>query len=354
MPGTASVQLPDLLGMSRVFELRTNRHCHAVTSASENWFLTQQNILTDAEKTALRSLKIGLWASVCFPTCDPPQLRLATDFLTALVTCNSRLARAQTLRDCGWEEETSLAQNNLFRDLMPKLTSALPSESSRKRFNKHAEAFRAAQMQVLSRRQNNTLPSVEAYVDLRQDLSGLPMMFNLVEMAEGLTMNLDDRQWYDLHRSAIDVIALSTDIFAYNNDLQIENKFNIIPIFADNGVSVQGAINCSFSLIRESFQKFLTAEAALTVEQPVQGETTSPSGKWTWNPLRRRQPSNSDSPSEQVAPLSSSDSMLYLRGLKDCIVGTLNWSYETELYFGTKGDEIRQFGWVFLRAKEQE
>lgn len=103
-----------------------------------------------------------------------------------------------------------ITPHNSFASLMPKLTSALPSESSRKRFNKHAEAFRAAQMQVLSRRQNNTLPSVEAYVDLRQDLSGLPMVFNLIEMAEGLTMNLDDRRWYDLHRSAIDVIALST------------------------------------------------------------------------------------------------------------------------------------------------
>ncbi|KAJ7725206.1 isoprenoid synthase domain-containing protein [Mycena metata] len=356
MPGTASVQLPDLLGLSRAFELRTNRHCHTVTSASETWFLSQQNILTDAEKTALRSLKIGLWASVCFPTCDPPQLRLATDFLTALVTCNSRLARARTLGDCGWaEEETSLAQNNLFRDLMPKLTPAMPSESSRKRFTTSAEAFRAAQMQVLSHRQNNTLPSVEAYVDLRRDLSGLPMVFNLLEMAEGLKLSLDDQRWDDLHRSAIDVIALSTDIFAFNNDLQADNKFNIISIFqADKGVSVQGAINFTFALIRESFQKFLAAESAFTAEQPVEGETTPASAKWTWNPLSRRQPSNSDPPPEQVSPPLSSDSTLYLRGLKDCIVGTLNWSYETELYFGAKGDEVRQFGWVFLKTKEQE
>ncbi|KAJ6558299.1 hypothetical protein B0H19DRAFT_1150717 [Mycena capillaripes] len=95
MPSASSVQLPDLLSLSRSLNLRTNRHCQAVTAASENWFMTQ-NILEEDERVALPSMKIGLWASVCFPTCDPPQLRLATDFLTALVICNSRVARALT------------------------------------------------------------------------------------------------------------------------------------------------------------------------------------------------------------------------------------------------------------------
>jgi len=38
----------------------------------------------------------------------------------------------------------------------------------------------------------------------------------------------------------------------------------------------------------------------------------------------------------------------YARALIDMIVGTIHWGYETELYFGQKGDEVRSFGWVFL------
>lgn len=38
----------------------------------------------------------------------------------------------------------------------------------------------------------------------------------------------------------------------------------------------------------------------------------------------------------------------YLRAMKDYIVGSIHWGYETELYFGQKGDEVRSFGWVFL------
>ncbi|KAJ7841838.1 isoprenoid synthase domain-containing protein [Mycena leptocephala] len=276
-PRTPSVQLPDLLGLSRAFDLRTNRHCHAVSSASEKWFMAQQNILNDEEKAALRSMKIGLWASVCFPTCDPPQLRVATDFLTALVACTSRLAQAQSLRDCGWYEEQS--SDNL------------------ERLNRSSEAFRDAQTQILSHHRSNTIPGLDAYIELRRLVSGMPMVLDLIEMAEGLKIASDDQRWDRLKCYAADIIALSTDVCAYNNDQFVDNKFNIVSIVReDKGLSVQGALNYSYSLIEQAFQNFLAAESTLGSLTP--------------------------------------DSKLYLRGLKDCIVGTLNWCYETELYLG--------------------
>ncbi|KAF7335541.1 hypothetical protein MVEN_02208000 [Mycena venus] len=351
MSASTSVQLPDLLGLGREFELCTNRHSHTVTSASEKSFITEENGLSDTEKAGLRSMKIGLWASACFPTCDPPQLRLATDFLTALVVCNCRSARARSLRDCGWMDEqpagnlSCLAGNDLFRDFIHKVASAMPS---REKFNNSAEAFRIAQKQVISHRQGNTLPTIDAYVDLRRDLSGIQMVFDLIEMVEGLKVPSDDAAWDVLKTSAADVIALSTDIFAYNNDQFIGNQFNIVSILqVHKGLSVQAAIKYSFSLVDQSFQKFLSAESTLLSQESAPGQSAS-TGTWTWNPLNRKQASET---TPAHVPLTS-DSTLYLRGLKDCIVGTLNWSYETELYFGSKGDEVRQFGWVFLKDKE--
>ncbi|KAJ7102893.1 isoprenoid synthase domain-containing protein [Mycena epipterygia] len=344
MPATPSVQLPDFLSLSRAFDLRINRHCFAVTSASEQWFTTQQNVLNEDEWAGLRSMKIGLWAACVFPTCDSPQLRLATDFLTALVTCNARLARAQTLRDCGWTEERSpdslgCLSENLF---MPKIASVMPSELWREKFCRSCEAFRAAQMQMFAHCQNNTLPGVDAYVELRRDLSGMPMVFDLIQMVEGLNLTVGDDTWDSLNRFAADIVALSTDIFSYNNDQFIDNNFNIVSIIrADGGVSVQAAISTAFALVEQSFQNFLATESALFLDQDSAGPSV-----WLWNPLSRARP-----PAQPALP---ADSKAYLRGLKDCIVRTLNWSYETELYFGSKGDEVRQFGWVFLRVKERE
>lgn len=90
MPLSQSFQLPDLLGIISPLELRTNRFCRFVTDASEKWFVEETNCLSQAELSYLRSTKFGLLAALCFPTCDAPQLRLLTDFLTMLFYSNIR------------------------------------------------------------------------------------------------------------------------------------------------------------------------------------------------------------------------------------------------------------------------
>ena len=84
MPLSHSFQIPDLLGTISPLELRTNRFCRFATDTSEKWFFEQTNCLSPTELSYLRSTKFGLLAALCFPTCDAPQLRLLTDFLTIL------------------------------------------------------------------------------------------------------------------------------------------------------------------------------------------------------------------------------------------------------------------------------
>ena len=90
MPLSHSFQLPDLLGIISCLELRTNRFCPFATDTSENWFSKETNCISPAELSYLRSTKLGLLAALCFPTCDAPQLRLLTDFLTMLFYSNFR------------------------------------------------------------------------------------------------------------------------------------------------------------------------------------------------------------------------------------------------------------------------
>ncbi|KAJ2921877.1 hypothetical protein H1R20_g15215, partial [Candolleomyces eurysporus] len=42
----------------------------------------------------------------------------------------------------------------------------------------------------------------------------------------------------------------------------------------------------------------------------------------------------------------------YIQALKDYIVGSIHWGYETELYFGQKGNKVHSFGWVFLACSD--
>ena len=90
MKPSHSFQLPDLLGIISRLELRTNQFCPFATDTSEKWFFEETNFISPAELSYLRSTKLGLLAALCFPTCDAPQLRLLTDFLTILFYSNIR------------------------------------------------------------------------------------------------------------------------------------------------------------------------------------------------------------------------------------------------------------------------
>lgn len=123
-----SYQLPDLLNLVQPFELRTNKSCRSATTASEAWLLGLKtaelnDVLTSPESTTLRPAKAGLLAALCFPACDPPQLRFFTDFLSILIISAERLKRARSLEESGWHEGDNdtedgvklLGRHNLFQ-----------------------------------------------------------------------------------------------------------------------------------------------------------------------------------------------------------------------------------------------
>lgn len=107
---SASFQIPDLLNFCRSFDLRANCHCRAATIASEKWLSSDglsNAFLASEECKTLQSTKIGLLASLCFPTCDAPQLRLITDFFSLLFCSHARVLRSRLGHDSGWSDNAS-------------------------------------------------------------------------------------------------------------------------------------------------------------------------------------------------------------------------------------------------------
>ena len=100
---SASYQLPDVLEGCRSLTLRTNHHCRSVTEASLKWLDTVPGISKD-DLEYVNSAKFGLLASLCFPTCDAPQLQMVTDFWTLFSVTNRRALRNS---QPGWSENSS-------------------------------------------------------------------------------------------------------------------------------------------------------------------------------------------------------------------------------------------------------
>jgi hypothetical protein len=109
-PSSTSIQLPDLPTLTRAFELRANKACRSVTLTSEARFLKPKPIsgsesditLSNSERAIVPTAKIGLLCGLCFPTCDPPQLRFLTDFMTVLTFAHQRLVLARNFAESGW------------------------------------------------------------------------------------------------------------------------------------------------------------------------------------------------------------------------------------------------------------
>jgi hypothetical protein len=112
---------------------------------------------------------------------------------------------------------------------------------------------------------------------------------------------------------------------------------------AEKKFSAQGAMNAAFARICDTFDAFLAAEASISM---AESPTQTPTRSWLWV--------RADPPPPATRDITSPNAnlTLFVRGLKDCIVGTLNWSYESAVYFGSKGDEVRQFGSIFLRTRD--
>ena len=123
-----------------------------------------------------------------------------------------------------------------------------------------------------------------------------------------------------------------------------------------NHLSIQGAMNLAGSMIKDAFSSFCTLEDELIESlQPSQSILTSLSSLFEWKTKTKGSgPSYSNPTDPAKVDARLEDVKRYFQALKDCIAGSMHWVYETELFFGKKGGEVRSFGWVFAHMKYME
>jgi hypothetical protein len=129
----------------------------------------------------------------------------------------------------------------------------------------------------------------------------------------------------------------SQDVVSY----QRGNNANLVAVLmVHRSLSVQGAMNVCGQMIRGKFASFCD------LEQRILGLLVRPQG--TIAALCDFSRAWMGSPQNAVSQDQEAAVRRYIKALQDCIVGTVHWIYETELFFGKKGSEIRNFGWIFV------
>ncbi|KAI0668209.1 terpenoid synthase [Trametes maxima] len=284
------------------FDLRHNPHCRAVTLASEKWALSTPLFLDAEEEARLPSARLGLLAALCFPTCDASQLLAITKFLIVILHWMDR-------------PRSLYADEEIFDPIWAKYFRPTTRRDWQKRFQRHLAAFRLARALVAQDAAQGIVPDLESYIDNRRDGCGVKMLLDLIIYAGGLSI---PQHIYEhpvlrrLRQDAADIIAWSTDVAAYARRPHSSNMIAVL--MTERRYTAQAAAHFAGNLVKDTMTNFVTNETSLPDFGPERDE----------------------------------DVRIYVQGLRDCIVGTLHWLYETDRYFGETADDVRSSGWVFL------
>lgn len=116
-------------------------------------------------------------------------------------------------------------------------------------------------------------------------------------------------------------------------------------------LSIQGAVNLAGAMLKDAVTSFRTAESHLLKPEPYLASSLLPSPlAWILGTIYHAPEDQQD---EEKREKERKEVERYVRGLRSLIAGTVNWVYETEIYFGKKGEEVRTFGWVFLNSNSK-
>ncbi|PCH34836.1 terpenoid synthase [Wolfiporia cocos MD-104 SS10] len=298
------IKLPLLVSFCQSLELRTNRHCRAVADDCANW-VQRNRFLGEDELRALPGLQLGLFASLSYPTCDRTQLQNITYLLVVL----GHFVHASPIRN-------NTAADSAFDQLWACLIRST-SAVWQQRFQRHYQAFRGARALSATDNEQLVIPDLESYVALRRDSSGVKILLDLIEYSAGL--RIPDRIYaapmlQQLRTDVCNIISWSTDIASYVR--QHSDRHNLVVVLmAQRRLTAQGAVTAAGRLVKETIANFFANEASLLA---------------------------------QSFGHADADVRRYAQGLRDCIVGSTHWLYETDWFFGENAEDVRELGWVFL------
>ncbi|KAL0958542.1 hypothetical protein HGRIS_000683 [Hohenbuehelia grisea] len=312
-------QIPDFLSRCP-FELRISPHCRQASNTSDAWLCRGANLSAE-DARAVVGTKAGLLSAMCYPTVDSAQFRVCCDFVNLFFYFNVLLEDADVQ---GVAELADIVLNTihhpqyisdsyvatLVRDLWTRLQKTCPSSVQRRLAASIEEMFQAFEQQVYNRL-TNTYPDLESFISLRRETSACAPGFLLMEYAHSMRLPRDVIHHpilVHLTQLAVDLVSWSNDILSYNYDQARGSPHNIIAVvMLTKCLDIQHAINYVASLYRSTLDLFL---------HQLQGIP-----RWGGK--------------------IDADVETYVRGLQDWIIGSQQWCFETERYFGDDGDRVR-------------
>lgn len=323
--------LPDLINDCH-YPLRQNPHRDAVSRASDQWLIDVAQ-LVEHELKGYIEMDSGRFVAILYPDADAFHLRVCCDFMNWIFILDDRMEHGvvdvqETRESCisALRDPTNFDTEQLGAKMCKSFFSRFRETAGpgcTARFIHASELFFAAVAKQVDDRAKGNMYDLQSYIALRRDVVAVKLCFAIIEFAAGIDLP-DEVMSHPVVKALEDAtndhVAWTDDILSYNKEQSRgdEHWENVVAVLMhDQGLDLQGAMNYAGQMCKDAIRCFEFNRAIL----PSWGEEVD----------------------KQVA--------IYVEGLQNWMIGSLNWHFDSARYFGKHGHAVKRDRIVKLLPK---
>ncbi|KAI0671543.1 terpenoid synthase [Trametes maxima] len=323
--------LPDLLAVCPLIG-STNPHYAQAAAESSAW-VQSYNILSPRKLAFLLQGSSELLVSHAYPYAPYEQFRTCCDFVNLLFVVdevsddqNGKDARRtgevflNVMRYPDWDDGSALAK--MTREFKQRLL-AFAGPNSYRRFLMHCDDYVNAVAREAEYRERGEVLSVAAFQTLRRENSAIRLCFGLFEFCLGIDLPdvvFQDEHFMTLYWAAADMVCWSNDVYSYNMEQAKGHTGNniVTVLMQEKAIGLQASSDLVGVHFADLMSRFVEAKKQL--------------------------PSFSIGLDDAVAK--------YVEAMQHWVIGNLEWSFESQRYFGTENERVKETLVVTLNPAE--
>ncbi|KDQ10830.1 hypothetical protein BOTBODRAFT_147563 [Botryobasidium botryosum FD-172 SS1] len=332
----ATFMLPDILGYCP-FALAVNPHLAAVSPECDAWMEASGALDDPAVAKRYRVAGFNYLTALCFPEADRERFRLCCDYINALFAWDDVIDDGELRENVEGAQHAVENVMSALRDpenFRPDCVAAdmlrdfwlrarkVASPGCQERFLRTMDSYAHAASQQVINRVHHTDLDIDTYIKLRRDVSALFPVWTVVELSLGLDLPDEVAHHPVVERLGVyanDLVALCNDVYSFNCEQASGHYSNLVPItMAQLSLPLQRAVDHVGRRIESTFAAFVADKSQLP----------------SWTPEIDRQV------------------QAYVRGMESWVVGSIQWSFDSNRYFGKEHEEVKRTLCVRLWPKE--
>ncbi|KAH0585068.1 Pentalenene synthase [Termitomyces sp. J132] len=331
-PSSNQFLLPDLLAACPL-DGGVNPHYEKGAAESRAW-INSYNVFTDRKRAFFVLGSNERLVSRAYKYADFEQFRTCCDFVNLLFVFDE-ISDEQTGKDAlstgniflnamrysHWDDHSLFSQ--MTKDFRKRLMCLFGPKATA-RFLRNWETYCASVITEAELREKGKILDVDAFITLRRENSAVRLCCSLIEYCFGTDLPdevFEHPVFLEIYWAAVDLVCWANDIYSYDMEQSkgISGNNIVTVLMKNRHLTLQEASDYVGAHCQELMNRFISAQACL--------------------------PSWGTSVDSEVAQ--------YIQGLGCWVKGNLDWSFETQRYFGVQHLVVKETLLVTLRPSER-